>query len=345
MSDPATLPDTRNVISLPASQDGPTPWPLPDGRVVDPCGLAAALASLSARQVKELGLTISGISGQPGSISSASADLQRCLESRLRARLLTLGSTLYTLTWKEWVTPSGVSRFRQRASVRRTSEIDRTGWATPVAHEARLGYQRRRGDTKGSQESLTTQVVNCLTPESDPRIQGLEMAGWPTPQASDGSGGGQAKRAMNPDRSNDLNDFAMLVGWPTPRAADGEKNVRTAEGSLSEIARKGSPQDLCMAAAIAGWPTPNTMDTVDRVAMRPSRAATGRTTGYLTEALVDYATPGPARFTATGELLTGSPAGMESGGQLSPAHSRWLMGYPAVWDECAIRISKPSRKK
>lgn len=34
---------------------------------------------------------------------------------------------------------------------------------------------------------------------------------WPTPQASDGSGGGQAKRATNPERSNDLNDFAVLM--------------------------------------------------------------------------------------------------------------------------------------
>ena len=134
---------TPNVISLPASQDGPTPWPLPDGRVIDPCGLAAALASLSPRQVKALGLTISGISGRPGSISSASADLQSSLESRLRARTQSLGSTLYTLTWKQWATPSGVSRFRLRASVRRTSEIGTTGLRslpTPTSRDYRGKY-------------------------------------------------------------------------------------------------------------------------------------------------------------------------------------------------------------
>jgi len=81
--------------------------------------------------------------------------------------------------------------------------------------------------------------------------------------------------------------------------------MRTLEGAMSEIERKGSPQDLCMAAVLAG----------------------------------------PARLTASGHLLIGSDASMKSGGQLSPAHSRWLMGLPAAWDECAIRALKKSKGK
>lgn len=66
-------------------------------------------------------------SGRTGHGSSESAALQSSLENRLQARLSSLGSTLYKLTWKEWRMPSGPLRSRLRASVPRTSETGRTG--------------------------------------------------------------------------------------------------------------------------------------------------------------------------------------------------------------------------
>jgi len=247
----------HNAISLPVSESGHTHCAAPVGQTLDLFGQDHAHASHSARQGRDQDSTTRDISGRCSETSSASEDLQRFLESRLQARTQMLGSTLYKLTWKPWVTPSARLRSRLRASALRTSGIDCTGWPTPVAHEARLGYQRRRGDTKGSQESLTTVVVNMLASDNDPRL-----AGWPTPKARDSHTEGK--------------------GQFSP--------------SLPRLAEKIAP-------------------------------------------------PQPVRLTASGEMLTGSCAAMESGGQLNPAHSRWLMGLPTEWDDCAPTVTPSARKR
>jgi hypothetical protein len=172
-----------------------------------------------------------------------------------------------------------------------------------------------------------------------------KFAGWPTAQASDGSGGGQAARAMNPERSNDLNDFAMLAGWPTTTTTD--------------ALRQPSPDfttpniTLNHATVLAGWATPNAIgDTTGggsikeaQMRARGEKRPSGASIGAKLKSEVLLTTP--ARLTATGEMLTGSSAGMESGGQLNPAHSRWLMGLPPEWDDCAVTAMqslRPQRK-
>ena len=247
--------DLPNVTFSPESACGLTHSVAPGGPTTDPCGLAAVRASHSARQVKAAGLLTSGTYGRHSSTSSSIAALQSSLESRLRAATQTLGSTLYKMTWKEWDTGSGRSRFRLRASVLRTSVTDSTGWPTP---------------TKG-----------------------------------DGDGG-----------------HLMGNASATGRRPDGSKTQVTLPG----------------VAQFAGWPTPLVGGT--------SPASHGQISGGFRRAMeVIKDVPNPARLTASGQLLTGSCAGMESGGQLSPSHSRWLMGLPRAWDECAPESSKKSRKK
>jgi hypothetical protein len=209
-----------------------------------------------------------------------------------------------------------------------------------------------------------------------------QMTGWPTPTTP--SGGqtppeGTSATGITPDGKKvqvTLKDVAAISGWPTPRASE---NVQT---NLDQIAETGSSwlgqgrgATVSTMVQMAAWPTPQMRDFrsggEDRVenpdrsnnlndfvlmAGWPTPAQTDHKGGYQggrmrdgklsTDRLdVTAQLSGPARLTASGEMLIGSSAGMESGGQLAPSHSRWLMGLPRAWDECAIAALKVSRKK
>lgn len=131
-----TYETTRNVTSLPESAFGLTLSGSRDGRTTGLFGQAHVRVSLSASQAKAAGLTTSGTYGRRGTGLSANArkrgaSLSRSLANRLRAKTDLLGSTLFNLTWKQRVTPSGRRIFALRASARRTSGKDFTSWPTP----------------------------------------------------------------------------------------------------------------------------------------------------------------------------------------------------------------------
>lgn len=164
MSNPATLLDTRNAISSPELAYGPTPYVVPDGATAALFGQALAPANLSARQAKVVGLLTSGIYGQPGFTSSASANLASSLVNRLLVKTVLCGSTLFKLTWKRRDTPGGLSIYALRASALRTSGNDFGSWPSPLVNNIR-----------GPQKGPNRQGPPCL---------GM-VASWATPNCMD----------------------------------------------------------------------------------------------------------------------------------------------------------------
>lgn len=90
-----------------------------------------------------------------------------------------------------------------------------------------------------------------------------------------------------------------------------------------------------------GWPTPLSRDWKG-----PSgRAWKGQAADLPMVALQAENWPQNLKGTVSGPGQTGFPLKTARGVQLNPAHSRWLMGLPPEWDDCAVMAMGSVRRR
>lgn len=145
----------------------------------------------------------------------------------------------YALIWKHWPMESGPQICALRASGRRTSGSESTGWPTPTldakdwSPEAAASFARgERNTTHNLDLGGAVQMVT----------------GWPTPMA-----GSPATETYNEAGNTDSSrkTTALVSGWNTLRATDGSNGGPNQSGAL--------PND----AHLAGWATPTSRDHKD----------------------------------------------------------------------------------
>jgi hypothetical protein len=127
------LPGLDSGISSLASAAGPTHSDSLEYPTTPMSGPGPARVSHSRPQGRGSEFATLDIFGQHGSHSSRSVVLQSSLESRLRAETVSLGSTVFSLTWNDAVTPSGRRICALRASGHRTFDKGSTSLPTPRA--------------------------------------------------------------------------------------------------------------------------------------------------------------------------------------------------------------------
>lgn len=200
----------------PGSVGGPTPSVLPAGQMALPFGPGPVHVSRSREPARALVSPTTATFGRHGSSSSASAALASCLESRLRDRLGSRGSTLFSLTWNVKATPSGRPILQRRAAALRTSGNGSTSSGSWIA-----GWPTPSSET-GLYETLPKWAARMMSSPDRPIHMPMhivaKMSGWSTPTAMVGRGTPEQflERKRKAGIRELLSDLAHQVAALTP---------------------------------------------------------------------------------------------------------------------------------
>jgi hypothetical protein len=211
-------------------------------------------------------------------------------------------------------------------------------WPTAQSHDDRL-----RGNTNADHHHYPHDLPN--------------MSNWVSPQKGDGDRGGQAKRYLAKDHAVRLNDQALTTAatWATPSTRDHK------DGACQEQLENGTVEvNSLLGRQVLGaaWNTPRSTDGSNggpsqaNGALSHDAAMSTWPTPQATEAGTinqskSGGPPSSLKHTAqklSGVIASGSPASTANHGQLNPAFSLWLQGFPTEWALCAARVTRLSRK-
>ncbi len=217
----------------------------------------------------------------------------------------------------------GLPRSDAFASFDRGSASWRTSPRFDALDGRRITPRRRRPVTSGEwlatwpRAGIAFGGTAYLLPPSARLTGGTGSGSWPTPVVGDATGGRTSKGRHRPD---ECGLAKAVTSWPTPRCCSGKRSSganrtefyrRMFPTPRKTDAERGGRGDLL--ASIRGYPTQRAHWPT------PKASASGP----------DYAKA--TRPGAGGDDLVTAIAREERGGQLNPAWTEWLMGWPVEW--------------
>jgi DNA (cytosine-5)-methyltransferase 1 len=262
------------------------------------------IASMRASLVK----TLAGLGIKPGSETERAADFtEKCSELLTRfdpdtsswktsqQSLLTNGSEPFSETWPRAGMMRGGRVYRHLQPVPRTTVIDGgalrnvpTPTATLANHGGRITPSKAR--------------------HGGTLIEHLSHLMWPTPTVN----GNYNRKGASKTSGDGLATWAKM--WQTPIANDA---IARKKGNWNS---RGEPK---LSAEVLMWPTPQHRDY--RMGDAPdSKRAIRKRKGSVTQSLVMERLEHPRGVRLPEELVRRG----ETGGQLNPDWTEWLMGFP-----------------
>lgn len=160
-------------------------------------------------------------------------------------------------------------------------------------------------------------------------------SGWPSASARDWKNG---KSNLHGKNARPPNEVAMLAAWCSPISQDAKHSgtAPSGPGNAQKLAYQVQQVDL------AAWPSPNVPNGGRSVAPEKMSATGVTPDGKKHTVSLEHV----AKFASVpnGTTQNGFPVSTERRGQLNPAFTRWLMGYPKEWDDCGVTAMRSCRK-